>query len=271
MKQIQLVVIGDLAFQEDILVDGRINSSQSGSAYYCACGASLISDQIGVVARVGTDFALESFHKWKVDTSGIDRVNKGKTARYKNLQLPNGTRKFKAFEGVSSQVKPEIFPNDYFSASYIHLASSSPQKQLIWINYLNKRVSKRTILSVDTFEKFVKKFPDITYQVLQKARMLFINEEEWSILNRYKRMKLNISVILKKGHLGAVYLSRNHKIEIPAPKVKVVDTSGAGEVLAGIFLAMQAQGYTIEKSLEKAVQEASRSVSKLGIEHLHEK
>lgn len=54
----------------------------------------------------------------------------------------------------------------------------------------------------------------------------------------------------------------------PAPEVSVVDVTGAGDVVAGTFLASIVSDRSAEESLVAAVQAASQSITKEGIEHI---
>lgn len=271
-KEFDLVVVGNLAFQEEHLTNGTVFTTNSGSAYGVAAGASLVSKDVGVVARVGDNhqIILEKLKEWGVDTEGVKVVNGGKTPQFLNIQNPDGTRDFKAELGVASEVDTSIFPKSYLSAYFIHLSTNLPRLQLIWLENLKSKIPPQTIISADTFESFVRDYPDLTKKVLNKAGMVFANEEEWTTLNQFGEVLLTVPLILKKGPLGAVYIEGNKRIVVPAPKVEAVDTSLPGEVLAGVFLSLRGQGVSIEVALERAVNEASRSVTKQGVEHLHE-
>ncbi len=80
---------------------------------------------------------------------------------------------------------------------------------------------------------------------------------------------INIPYILKKGSGGAEYRFSNRHVEVSAPKTIAVDTSGAGEILAGVYLSLRAQGLNVKSALEKAVHTATRRVGKWGVKHLH--
>ncbi len=127
-----LVIIGNLAFETTHLVSGGEYSCQSGSAYLMAAGASLVSNKVGMVARVGRDFDLADLKAWNLDLSGVE-VSSGQTPKFVSVQHKNGGFSFNYAMGVASIVKPEIYPGKYFQAKYIHLASNLPQQQLLWI------------------------------------------------------------------------------------------------------------------------------------------
>jgi sulfofructose kinase len=66
------------------------------------------------------------------------------------------------------------------------------------------------------------------------------------------------------GAKGVLALDRGRFRRIPAPRVKVVDTTGAGDALHGAFAAGLAQGRAPFASLERAVRVASDACRRLG-------
>lgn len=71
-------------------------------------------------------------------------------------------------------------------------------------------------------------------------------------------------VIVTMGKAGAVYLEDNSIVSIPAPAVKVVDTTGAGDTLNGILAYSLAQGQPLQEALTLAVCGASLATQSLG-------
>lgn len=272
-ERLDVVIVGDLAFNEDrIVTDDQpivVQTSYGGSAYYCAVGASTQQGEAGVVATVGPDFNLSRLTNRGIDIDGVTVVPEEKTARFILTQYPNNTRDFAEERGVARNLHTESFPTTYLTAQYIHLATGPPEHHLIWVETLNRRISEATTLSADTFEAFAKNHPQETSRVLQAVGMIFINEEEFRILRQFGTVSFSVPTILKKGPAGAVYIAGNQTIEIPAPPVEVVETTGAGDVLAGVFLALRAQGVPVEQALKKAVNVASQSVTEFGVEHLN--
>ena len=53
------------------------------------------------------------------------------------------------------------------------------------------------------------------------------------------------------------------------PAVQVVDDTGAGEILAGVYLALRAHGLAEDKALGYAVRAASSSVTEFGVDGPH--
>ncbi|MBW9140715.1 MAG: bifunctional hydroxymethylpyrimidine kinase/phosphomethylpyrimidine kinase [Candidatus Aramenus sp.] len=77
-----------------------------------------------------------------------------------------------------------------------------------------------------------------------------------------KRVKT--AVIVTLGERGAVIATRGKRVLISAPKVKVVDVTGAGDVFNASLAFFLEKGYDIEDAVEYAVKIASYSVTQLG-------
>lgn len=264
MKSIELAIVGDIAFNEDVTPFGR-KISTGGAAYYSAIGAARFSNNIGIVARVGGDFdQVRSLADRGVDTAGIYTSFDEKTCRFILIQHPNDTRDFKAQRGVSAVVDTGIFPDSYHSARYIHLPTQLPEHSLKWLDFMNNRGG----VSVDSFEAFVKDFRELTLEMFRRADMIFTNEVEYEELRHAGTAIFNKPMVLKRGRHGAVYIDGENSITVPAPMVTTIDTTGAGDVLAGAFLAQRAKDRDVRVSLEEAVKTASSTVTRFGVEHL---
>ena len=72
------------------------------------------------------------------------------------------------------------------------------------------------------------------------------------------------AVIVTLGSKGALLVTRQLSLEIPAPKVKPADTVGAGDCLCGWLAAGVAELLPWEANLRRAIRAASLSVTKCG-------
>ncbi len=69
------------------------------------------------------------------------------------------------------------------------------------------------------------------------------------------------TVIVKRGPLGAVAWTNGTELRVAAPRVRVVDTIGAGDTFNAAFLAARTAGWSLHESLTAAVAYASHAVS----------
>ena len=116
--------------------------------------------------------------------------------------------------------------------------------------------------------------PEIIDYPIEKVSLLVLNEVEgkalsgkdepddilYSLHQKYPDCK----ILLSLGKSGAVYFDKSDKIEHGIYRVKVVDTTAAGDTLTGYFAACLANGETPQKALELASIASSISVSRAG-------
>lgn len=263
MQEIDVAIVGDIAWNNNITPTGQ-KESPGGGVYLASVGASHYSDKVGAVARIGNDFDISLLQRRGVDCQGIKIIPDGKTCRFVATQYADNTRDIAVDRGVAEIVETDIFPERYLSAQCIHLATQLPEHALIWLDFF---VDHNNI-SVDSFEPFVADFPELTREMFRRAHMIFANEAEWSVMQQYGEEFKDKPVIIKRGKDGAVYKHGDQTITVPAPQVNAVEVSGAGDILAGAFLAKRAQGVSIEEALVHAVNVASLSVTEFGVEHI---
>ncbi|HYH12267.1 MAG TPA: ribokinase [Thermomicrobiales bacterium] len=72
------------------------------------------------------------------------------------------------------------------------------------------------------------------------------------------------TVVLTAGREGAYGVHESKLFHVPAPSVKVVDTTGAGDTFCGAFAAQIAHGQSFERSVRWAVCAASIAATKAG-------
>ena len=81
MREIDLAIVGDIAWNKDITPQGQ-RTSPGGAAYYSAAGASHFSEKVGVVGRIGEDFDLSLLQKRHIDVEGVIVVPEEETCRF---------------------------------------------------------------------------------------------------------------------------------------------------------------------------------------------
>lgn len=105
------------------------------------------------------------------------------------------------------------------------------------------------------------------------------NETEATILTGIKVHDVNSAIaagqwmvnkgvqkaIVTLGEKGAVLVTKDEATHFPAPKVEATDTTGAGDIFSGCFLAMYAEGKPLHEALKKAICAASLSTTKMGV------
>lgn len=262
-ESVMLVIIGHVGLATDHTVTGT-SVVTGGSGYAVAAAAATLFDgHVGLVAQVGTDLDLAVLRDTGLNLDGVV-VFPGRSARFHIRQFQNGTRSFESDLGVAADPRLDLFPEPYLHAQHVHLGTAPPRQQLTWLRFLRDKGSTAKI-SVDMFEHFVATERAACRAVCDLADLLFMNEDEYEGLYSPEAYPKS-PVVLKHGARGAEFLRDGMKHPVRAPSVREVDPIGAGEVLAGVFLALHAKGLPEESALHYAVAAATTSVTEFGVD-----
>jgi len=257
-----LVLIGHVGFATDRTAKGTITYT-GGSGFAAAYAAGALLDGVGLVAQVGEDFDLGHLRALSIDVAGV-AVLPGRSATFCIDQSGGGRLMFSSELGVAAEPSFDLFPAPYLQARYVHLGSAPPRQQLAWLAFLRDK-GCRAQVSVDMFEPFVATEPDTCRFACELADFIFLNAAEYQGLYD-RRSHPPVPAIRKHGPGGAEFLlggAVGHRV--PAPVVDEVDPIGAGEILAGSFLALRARGLAEDRALGYAVAVATRSVTEFGV------
>jgi sugar/nucleoside kinase (ribokinase family) len=258
-----LVLIGHVGYATDRTASGTI-SYVGGSGYAAAFAASaLLANGTGLVTQVGEDFDPSPLRRLPLGREGV-AVLPGASATFRIVQFGDGTRSFESDLGVASSPRRDLFPVSYLQARYIHLSTAPPRQQLAWLKFLRDK-GCRARLSVDMFEHFVATEPDASREACGQADLIFLNEQEFNGLYAGTPVP-HVPAILKYGPKGAEFVTGAARHHVAAPPAIEVDAIGAGEILAGAFLALRARGLPEIRALRHAVSAAAASVSELGVD-----
>lgn len=109
----------------------------------------------------------------------------------------------------------------------------------------------------------------VTAATLAAADPLVVNQSEARDLGAHDAESLLSrtgarSVVLTLGARGAVVADGERVTTVPAPKAYVVDTTGAGDALAGTLAAYLTSGLGLVEAVRLAVAAAARAVSRPG-------
>jgi sugar/nucleoside kinase (ribokinase family) len=256
-----LVLIGHVGFATDRTTHGTVTSI-GGSGFAAAFAAAALLDGVGLAAQVGKDFDLATLWPLAINMEGVV-VLSGVSARFFIDHSYDGSLSFRSELGVAADPSFDLFPESYFRARYIHLGTAPPQQQLAWLKFLRGK-GCRSQVSVDMFEPFVAAEPGACRNICDSVDLIFLNETEYRGLYD-ERPHPSASMILKRGPAGVEFLRYDTRHRIPASPANEVDPIGAGEILAGAFLALRARGLAENQALIYAVAAASRSVTEFGV------
>jgi sugar/nucleoside kinase (ribokinase family) len=258
-----MVVVGHAGLATVRTGAGEQTSSGGSGFAVAASAAALIGSRVGLVAQVGEDFDLAPLRRLGVNLDGVLQLS-GASARLHIEQFADGTRTFSADLGVATNVRLDSFPPSYLDARYVHLGTAPPEQQLIWQKFLHG-CDCRAQISADMFEHYVTTKLEASREVCDNADLIFMNEAEHDGLYGHGCAAIKAPLVLKRGPDGASILVDDLPHDVRAPSADVVDPTGGGEILAGVFLALRAEGLADIDALHYAARAAASCVEDFGV------
>ena len=269
MTKLNFVVIGNISYDYNYFPN-RDNEelkevmNYGGATIYSGIPASIFTT-VGVAAKVGEDYDINVLKEYNLDLSGV-KVIEGKTTVFKQVFTSEDgqLRDFSEFVNPNTVLKPNDIPDDYLDAKYIHICTNYPEAQYELVKYLKEK--SKAVLSIDTLEDYY--YDDKQFEFIKKSFDLvdiaFIYKEFKRLFDCNAKIK-----IIKLGKRGCKYISSNKTFSVNAPICDyVVDKTGAGDCVTGVFCALKSIGVEDEEALQTAVNIATKSIKDYGMLHL---
>ena len=260
-KSPNLVIIGNIAY--DIVDFSKVNSERAnivdigGACVFSTIPASLFH-RVGMVGKIGNDLDISQFYGYNIDLSGVKKLDIPTTKFYTIWNTADGQSRT-----VTGEVQPEMevgredIPKSFLGARHFHLTTATPEKQLELIDYL--RQNTKATISVDTIDEFA--YQPNCKQVFDSVDIAFIDKEYEPLLNCKAKIK-----IIKYGKEGCLYYSKDKQFPVHSQVIEnVIDKTGAGDCLNGVFLNLLINGESEEAALRTAVDLATESIKQRGI------
>lgn len=243
--------------------------SIGGSASNFTVGISRLNVNAGIISRIGDDYfgqlAEEEFKKEGVNIKRLCKVDE-KTGMTFIAVEPNGERSMYAFIGANKKFHLHKEDIEYIKNSKI-LHVTQMYKKVVneaakHANFLS--FSPGAILSSFKTQKLQK--------IIKRTDILFLNRKEVDILtgmdiDEGASLLLDLGakmVIVTCGENGANLYNQHGTIHSQARKVKVHDTTGAGDSFAAGFIAAYIKRKKLKECLDFANIVASHCVQKFG-------
>lgn len=269
-NSIDVVIVGNIA--HDINTFPRrdhgsdlVVSNNGGAGYYSLIPASLFV-KTGIVARVGNDFDLDKLKSDNIDLTGLKVIDDFPTTKFHHTYMSDDgqTRTFMPEVYDEVMINTSDFPEQYFKAKYIHIATNFPYMQKEFIDMIRRKSD--AIISIDTHEAYMEKESDFIKEIFDSVDIAFIDKEYTKLLDCKAPIK-----IIKMGKDGCKYIDKSKSFIVKAEENEVIDKTGAGDVVTGVFISMMAKTNNPEASLREAVRIATDSIQDYGVDFLGNK
>ena len=216
---------------------GKVKEELGGSAVYFALAASLIIP-VKVVAPVGVDGlkrVSRAFVGRPIDTTGLE-VLKTPTYRWRAHQEHGRNVDLGSTDQIYDAWKPAV-PDEFGGWAFVGSMRPDRQAQVM------KMLGGTRLLGADAMLSYVQRQPPESKDVLRRAGWFFCNQEEFHALGgkepeEFRRQWWLDGLVLKDGAKGVTAYTADGSFHVPALKARpVIDTTGAGDALAGGMLA----------------------------------
>ncbi|HEX3508304.1 MAG TPA: PfkB family carbohydrate kinase [Candidatus Dormibacteraeota bacterium] len=237
-EQPQLLVAGSVALDTRDGPFGKVVETLGGSAVYFALAASLIAP-VKVVAPVGVDGAkrvARVFSGRPIDTELL-QILEAPTYRWRAHQEHGRNVDLGSSDDIYSSWEPAVPPG---FDGWAFVGSMRPDRQAQVMAALH---ASSKLLAADAMLSYVLARPPEARDVLRRAAWFFCNDDEFAALGgkdpeEFRRQWWLQGLVIKSAELGLAAYTEFGVVRVPALTDRpVVDTTGAGDALAGGMLA----------------------------------
>ncbi|MBC7265101.1 MAG: carbohydrate kinase family protein [Chloroflexi bacterium] len=236
---------------------------------------------VGLIAHIGNDLAgqvlRDSLRAMNVDTTHLVISESQPTGTCIVCVHPGGERSFLYCFGANGDLCEEsAMVEDLAAGDYLHVGGALGMAQFNGqplARLLQWAQGRGMTTSVDTTWDVTEQWWPSIAPALPHVDVFMTNELEakhltgqsdpWRTAECFAREGARI-VIVKQGASGCYVHSEDWQGQVPAFKVEVVDTTGAGDAFAGAFIYGLARGWGVEQATTFANAVGALCVTALG-------
>jgi ribokinase len=265
------------AAEEESFVTGSTETC-GGSAANTVVGLARLGCRAGFIGRVADDregkMLTGEFRKEGVNTNGITVAEQGRSGTVMGFVDEKGDRALYIDPGVNDEIEFNETSRKHVSQTrFLHLTSFVGEKSFQTQKRIVETLSENVKVSFDPGALYARKGFATLRLIVRRTHVVLPNAGELKLLTGKTEYRKGTEALLNEGvHIVAVKLGsegcyvasreENHLIE--PVKVKVVDTTGAGDAFNAGFL----YGLIRRKSLRECGRignfVASRCIMKMG-------
>jgi sugar/nucleoside kinase (ribokinase family) len=260
------------ALTEELARHGIMRKASAGGSASNTCHMlSLMGYPTRLVGVLGTDAEADLYLRGLFREDTVMVARKGHTGTAYIINDRKKDRSIVIFPNSNSALtEADIDLEAIGMAQWVHMTSYVTEEALKVQESIKSRYSGKTRFSLDPGELYAGKGVAL-YPLLEGMEILFIGVKELELLFRSgedealkKALELVQMVVLKRGRQGASLFTGEYTCHAGAEGVDVVDNTGAGDVLNGVFLGLHLRGADLEAALRTATWAASVSTRGYG-------
>ena len=231
----------------------------------CALNTGIILKKLGLsvalIGKVGEDtfgdFLICQVNQFGFNSQDVKSDPGNQTTSALVMISSSGERSFMYVPGSSERLSFQDFDFDLIAqAEMLHIGGIMKLTDLKAAEVFEKAKGLGIVTSLDTDWDASGKWLELIEDSLAYTDIFLSNMEEAKLISNEEtpheisRFFLNRGIktlVLKMGEKGCYIRTPNDEYTIPAYKVKVVDTTGAGDAFVAGFLAGYRKGWDLEK------------------------
>ncbi len=253
---------------EEVRTD-RFTSTIGGGSVITAVKAARLGMKTTLVSAL-SDAACARLKRERVAVTNLKRPREPHAI---TAALSTGAdRAFVTYNGVNSQLDgrlARVIPKA--TATHIHLCFY-PHDCGQWTRIVTKLRSRGITTSWDFGWNEPLSNDRGLYELIDALDFVFVNESEARLYTREQTLEATLPhwrtrraiTIIKIGEAGAVWVAPDRDIHVEAPKVRAVDTTGAGDSFNAGFLVAWMKGKSPEECLKAGNRAGADSTRKAG-------
>lgn len=235
-----------------------------------AVAAAKLGASVDMYGCVGNDkygdYLVKHLKEQGVNTGGVKKVMD--STGLANIVLDNkGENTIIIIEGANGKVAPEdIDKIDFKPEDIVLLQLEIPMETVVYS--AKKAKEKGALVILDPAPA-----KELPHELYKNVDIIKPNEGEALSISKaktaeeaaeYFMTKGVKKVVITQGDKGATLFKKNNQQSFPGKKVKVVDTTAAGDSFSGALATSIVNGKTIEDAIQFAIEVASITVTKKG-------
>lgn len=251
--------------------------STGGGATNTAVGFRRLGLRTGVLAAIGNDpggkIVLRELRREKISTRLVTRLPDYNTAYSAILTGFGRDRIILVYGGATRHLGEErqVHWAWLSQTKWMHVSSFHSEPKILQ-KVLDFAEKKGINVSFNPGMSEIKLGLKKMMPLLKKVDILLLNRKEAGLLTKEKQIKKQLQklqqlvplVLVTEDKRGAHAFDGTHYYHKPAYKVKIVDTTGAGDAFHSGFVAGIAKGTTVEKAMDYGNANAQSVIMHLG-------
>jgi ribokinase len=249
-----------------------------GSAANTIVGLARLACEVGFIGKVADDpegkLQIDNFKTEGVNIDGVTLATRGRSGTVMGFVDRKGARALYINSGVNDLIESREIKWEYVSQTkFLHLSSFVGEKSFRAQKKLLSSLPEEVKISFDPGSLYAQKGFAVLEPMIKNSYVLMpnlIELEQMTGVTDYRKgadfmIAMGVKIVaVKLGAKGCYVTDGNEKLSIEPFKVKVVDTTGAGDAFDAGFLYGLLRGKTLYECGQLANFVASQSVMAMG-------